>query len=213
MTTALATVNGFKLSQFRPGPSDRAMFIGITGSGKTTVAEYLLRWRTYRVVLDVKGTITWAGYERHESLDTLMRSDGPRLLYRPAFEELENEEVLDSFFRWVYLRKNCTCYVDEIQGVASATRYPLYLAACLQRGRERGVSLWASTQRPAKIPLIFLTESEHCFTFRLKLPEDRDRMEEVTGVAAETVAQLPKHFFLYTPLDGKPVGPLTLDLP
>lgn len=203
------------LSDLQPGPTDRACFLGMTGSGKTVLAEHLLRFRPYVVVLDVKGTLNWAGYTLFTSLETLQAADPekhPRMIWRPTWQDLGNVEILDSFFRWIYLRKNCTVYVDEIQGVATATDFPGHMAACIQRGRELGVCLWASSQRPSRIPMIVVSEAEYSYTFRLRIDGDRKRMAEVTGMDPDVLADLPKHYFYFSPLDGDSVGPLTLEL-
>src|SRR6266576_348530 len=101
-----------------PGVTDRAAFVGQTGSGKTTLAEHICRLRPYVVVLDSKGTVDWSGYQLHRTLGTLVQSTAPKLIYRPIYDELTNDETIDLFFNWVYQRKNTTLYVDEIYSVA-----------------------------------------------------------------------------------------------
>ena len=56
--------------------------------------------------------------------------------------------------------------------------------------------MWTSTQRPAKIPLNFITEAEHDFIFSLRNARDRERMAEYTD--DETLVKRPKgHAFWY----------------
>lgn len=195
-----------------PGPTDRAAFVGQTGSGKTTLAENVCRLRPYVVVLDSKGTVAWKGYELHSSLSTLVASKAPKLIYRPVFEELSSDETMDLFFQWVFQRKNTTLYVDEIYSVAHGDVYPPHYGACLTRGREVGVVVYTATQRPAFVPQIMFSESEHVYCFYLKMPRDRERVEAMTGIDKREIHSLPKHQFLYAPQDGEPVGPLTLRL-
>ena len=198
---------------FVPARDDRAVFVGQTGSGKTTLARVLLDARRYVVVLDVKGTLNWKGYELHRSLDALVKSKSERLMYRPRWQELQDPDELDAFFRWVYLRRNCTCYIDELMGVVRGDTYAEHFGACLTRGRELHVEMWMATQRPKRIPMVTLSEAEHTYIFRLKLAEDRDRMYETTGAAPELVKQRPKHDFYYSRQDGvDPVGPFRLNL-
>jgi DNA helicase HerA-like ATPase len=185
--------------------------LGQTGSGKTTLAKYLCAVRPYVVVLDPKGLIFWPGYERHETLESLTKSDKPRLIYRPIYSELSDPEMMDVFFEWIYQRKNTALYVDEIYAVAKGDVYPPHLGACLTRGRERNVVVYVASQRPSRIPQITLSESEHVYCFRLKLPKDRDRVSELTGLDPEAL-RLPGHQFYYAPQAGEPSGPLVLKL-
>jgi hypothetical protein len=195
-----------------PGETDRAAFVGQTGTGKTTLARYVCAQRPYVVVLDPKGVIGWKFYEVHSRLEPLTQSRSPRLIYRPVYDELQDPETMDLFFQWVFRRKNTTLYVDEVYAVARGDVYPFHLGACLTRGREVGVVVYCATQRPARVPQIVFSESEYVYCFRLKLPQDRERMKEITGLDPDSIGALPKHHFFYAPQDGEPAGPLTLRL-
>jgi len=200
-------------SRLIPAPSDRALFAGQTGSGKTTLARELLSHREYVVVLDGKGTIDWPGYERATTLQHLYDSHPekqPRLIFRPDYATLANERAMDDFFRWVYDRRRTTLYVDETASVTRGDIFPFHYGACLMRGRERGVEVWSATQRPMRIPIIAQSEAEHAYIFRLRMPQDRQRIEQTTGIDADDIARLDKHFFLYAPQDGEIMGPHTL---
>lgn len=199
------------LSDIMPGPTDRAAFVGKTGSGKTTLAEHVCALRPYVVVLDPKGMINWDTYELHHKLETLVQSTEPRLIYRPVYEELQSPDVMDAFFEWVYRRRNTALYVDEIYAVARGDQYPFHLGACITRGREVGVVVYSATQRPARVPQIILSESEHLYVFRLRLPQDRERIADITGLPPERLF-LPIFRFYYSPQDGEPIGPLKLKL-
>lgn len=203
-----------RLSELTPGRGDRASFIGQTGSGKTTLARELLDTRVYVAVLDAKGTLEWPGYHFVRRLDQAMASQAPRILYRPDHAELADAEVMDQFFRWCYLRRHTTVYVDELAAVTQGDTYPYHFGACLTRGRELGVEMWMSTQRPTRIPQVALSESEHVYCFRLRLPQDRQRVEQTASIPAELIAELPKRQFLYSRQDGDAVsGRMILSLP
>lgn len=125
----------------------------------------------------------------------------PKILYAPSVYELSSSETMDAFFQWVYERRNCTVYVDEIAAVATATTFPFHLGACYMRGRERGVEVWAATQRPARVPMICFSEAEHTYCFYLKMRPDRIRVEQDAGIDADDIHALPKRQFIYTSLD------------
>lgn len=201
-----------RLSDMLPARTDRALFVGQTGSGKTTLAQHLLNARRYVVVLDVKGTLNWRGYELHRSLARMAKSDAERLIYRPPYNVLEDDEEMDGFFRWIYLRRNTTVYVDETAGVTNGDNFPYHFGACYMRGRELGVEMWCATQRPMRIPQIVMSEAEHVYVFKLRMPQDRLRVESITGIANALQFPLRKREYLYAPQDGDVHGPLTLAL-
>ena len=201
-----------KLTQLLPAPTDRAVFVGQTGSGKTTLAEYCCRSRPYVVVLDPKGRLQWLGYEIVTTLRAAIASKSPRVIYKPVYAELMDDAVIDGFFQWIYQRERTTVYVDELFAIAQGDQFPWHFGACLTRGRELGIEVWTATQRPSRIPGVVLSESEHLYAFKLKLPRDREKMEELSGLDRRQFAELPKRSFYYVRQDAAPVGPLTLHL-
>lgn len=200
-----------KLEAIAPGPTDRAAFVGQTGSGKTTLAQEVCKLRPWVVAFDPKGMLEWAGYERHERLAELTKAKAPRLIYRPVYEELADDETVDAFFEWIYERRNCVLYVDEVFAIAHGDVYPWFFGACLTRGRERGIVVYIASQRPSRVPQVMLSESEHIYVFNLKLPQDRERVADITGLE-DTQLVLPKHEFFYAPQVGEVRGPLKLAL-
>lgn len=199
------------LETISPGWTDRAAFVGQTGSGKTTLAHEVCRLRPWVVAFDPKGMLDWPDYQVHTRLEPLTKDKHPRLIYRPTFEELDDAATVDASFEWIYERRNTVLYVDEIFAYAESDASPWYLRACLTRGRERGISVYIASQRPSRIPQVMLSESEHMYVFNLKLPQDRERMADVTGLDEEQL-KLPKHEFWYAPQVGEVAGPLKLSL-
>lgn len=197
-----------------PAPGDRAMFVGQTGSGKTTLARVLLATRAHVVVLDAKGLLKWPDYKVYHDFDALTKAREPKLIYRPSWRELQDRELIDAFFAWVYLRRNCTVYVDELMSLdeRGGDQYPPHFGACLTRGRELRIEVWNATQRPKKVPQVAISEAEHVYAFKLKLPQDRERVTELTGIESDALQALPKHDFLYARQDSETEGPLRLDL-
>ena len=191
------------------------MLVGQTGSGKTTLARALLAHRRQVVVLDAKGMIRWKDYRIYREFGKLLKADPrkePRLIYKPSFQELQDFDLLNRFFVWVYQRRHCTCYVDELMGVTRGEVYPEYMGGCLTRGRELDIELWTATQRPLRIPQVAMSEAEHTYAFKLKMPQDRRRVYDLTGIDETRIAALAKRQFLYSRQDGETQGPLTLDL-
>lgn len=197
-----------------PAPGERVTFVGQTGSGKTTLARRLLEQRRYVVVLDAKGMIRWPSYTVCHSLTALTKCKDERMIFRPPPLMTSDDDELEAFFSWVYLRRHCTLYIDELflPPAIAGDVFPPHFGACYTRGRELGVEVWASSQRPKRIPQVALSESEHTFAFKLKLEQDRDRVQELTGIPSERIAALPKFDFLYSRQDADVIGPLRLNL-
>lgn len=212
MQTSATTETLTSLSEFRPTRTDRAAFVGMTGSGKTTLARYLLLGRKYRVVADYKGRIDWPEYELHKTFSSLRKSNAPALLYRPGYHEAIDADTRSQFWEWIYKRGGTTAYIDELTSITNRNLYPKDYGACLVRGRELGVEVWSATQRPTDIPQIALSESEHIYIFALSLPQDREKVESITGVPRDEISKLQKREFLYWRQSGGIVGPVKLRL-
>ena len=90
------------LSELRPGRTDRAAFVGMTGSGKTTLARYQLLARKYRVVADYKGRIDWPEYKLCKTFRELKKSKEHALLYRPDYNESTDLDTRAQFWEWIY---------------------------------------------------------------------------------------------------------------
>lgn len=197
--------------------NDRALIVGQTGSGKTVLAQHLLAARPFVVVLDPKRRFNAPGYETLSTLRAVTKSKSERIIYRPEHDALhewqDDGSDIARFFEWIFRRGNTTLYVDEAYLVTNLNVIPRYYHACLTQGRELGIATWTATQRPMGIPQVLLSEAEHAYTFRLQLPQDRSRVEAVTGLDRELIFRLQKYEFYYSRSDSEPVGPLQLSLP
>jgi GTPase SAR1 family protein len=193
--------------QLKIRPNDRAILIGATGCGKTTLARYLIedQWKPYSVVYDAKGMISWPNHLLYTSFDSLQEvgEEEKRILFRPDVYEALNPKSQDVFFQWVYEQRNIRLYVDEAYALLGGSNPSFHLQACLSRGRERGISTIIATQRPKRIPLITMSEAEHFYIFRLNLLEDRIRTEELTGIDTLEQTELREYeFYYYNALSG-----------
>lgn len=190
-----------------PKATDRAIFVGPTGSGKTRLAEYMLAFYRNVVIVDPKrgwffkrNKTSETGYINRfkqpiyvaEDLDALadalneQREKPHHVLYRVPKEHTvrEHSDKLDEVAAMVFERGHTTLYYDELYTVANGSdfqrRAPNYFY-CVTQGRSKKIGVWGSVQRPSWIPLIALTETEVRSTFFLRSGDDRKRMDKVMG--------------------------------
>lgn len=167
-------------------PLDEHVFIaGKTGSGKTYFAKkYLTNYESV-FCLDTKGTLVWNEVKPDDiqvitRVRELASVTKQKVIYRPVFEELEHD-YYNAFFRYCYERRNCIVWIDEVMSIATHSRIPDYYKGILTRGRELNVTAWSLTQRPAGIPILVMSESNHFIVFDLNMPQDRERLVSITG--------------------------------
>jgi hypothetical protein len=190
-------------SAIRMGPNDRGVLIGKTGGGKTTLARFLIedQRKPFSVVWNPKNSESigdWRGHTRLETLRECQDCDDPRIIYTPDPFHAEDDQTQRDLFFWIYERKHTRFYIDEATSVQyGGGRIPRHLNAVINRGRERGVSTLTATQRPSGVPLNILSESEHYYVFKVLMPQDRARIEQVTGITFEDQASLEDFEFFY----------------
>jgi len=191
----------------------RGVLVGMTGSGKTTLARLLLEPYRFVAVIDPKGLLDWSGYERTTTLKQTLKSKAEKIIYAPEAIELRNLEYIDAFFAWVYHRRNTFLYVDEVYAVSYRNEIPPHYHSILTRGRERGNGLLSATQRPMLIPTVIMSEAENWYIFRLNMEGDRKKIEQAIGLPQEEIQALPKRVFRFVKADEDMQSPaLTLNL-
>ena len=189
----------------------RTTIIGRNGTGKTRLAESLLEFYKNVIVLDIKGLIRWPDYKIFSTFKDFRNSQAYKKIYKPNISEMRNAALIEEFFYHVYDRGNTVIYVDEVYAVTVNGQIDDGYHAVLTRGRERGITVYQSTQRPVKIAQEVLSEAEQFMSFALNLEQDRKRVEEVSGIPEELIADLEKFDFYYANQDGV-YGPYRLDL-
>jgi energy-coupling factor transporter ATP-binding protein EcfA2 len=189
----------------RIASNDRVIAVGKTGSGKTTLMRTLTGNLTRLVVLDGKGSLAdWGLGDWETERLSFVREGQGRL--RAALPVGEGVDYWDRVISWALDQGDLTVYIDEIGAIVPpGGRASTYLHALYTRGREWGIGAWGSTQRPAWIPLICISECEHFFVFRLTMAEDRARMAQfMTERVMQTISE--KYAFWYYSLESENLG-------
>lgn len=193
----------------------------MTGSGKSLLARFIVNDPNaydHSIVYDPKHSRTISAWPYQEFIydwDELREvgEDDYRIVYRPSIDEADDRGMQLAFFRLVYVQGGIRCYVDECSELLGDSRPNRYLKGCIQRGRELGLSMVCTTQRPVDIPLITMSEATRLYAFRLGMPEDRSRICKITGFADEQIASLqPRQFLYWDVYRGRIEKPFTLDV-
>jgi len=173
------------LHRFKIRADERVIFVGRTGSGKTTLADKLIRNLGYRtVVLDPKHRWEYPGYrlvDRYDPNPSLVRQ-----VFRPRDDEVENWRDAEKYLEdvWNYGIPTVV-YIDELTRLSTPRRTIPILADFVRLGRQARMGTWYASQRPKDVPSLFLSEAEHWFVFDLRYVADR---EKCVGFLGENVA-------------------------
>jgi hypothetical protein len=176
--------------------SDRIFITGASGSGKTRLLSRVLipTFAHFPVVLDPKGDFpAIKGVERTSKY----RPGRAQILHIPRREQ--SVQVWETVIDRVLDRGNQTLVIDDIYAINGGNANPRpNLLWAISGGRSIGVPTWVGVQRPARLPVSVLSESEHYFIFPLRHAED------VKTIAANTspnvAAKMPglgEHDFIY----------------
>ena len=194
-----------KTINISPGDTDRALFVGSTGCGKTH-AMIKLSEQFYGVkqiqILNTKSdsginALDAPNVDSIELLPLYPFPEHPLVIYTPSGAELADTTILDDWCNWIYLRKNTHAIVDELTQLGSGTYPKMGLLNLATRGRDRHVSAFYGTQRPVAIPKIAFTESQYIYKFWLSDIKDRKSLADSTHPGMVRQVQDPHgfHFF------------------
>ena len=210
-------------------PGERGLIVGNTGSGKTQMLIAQVRHfaRSPVYILDskeddgIRNLLREAGDEHGATLSRGLgefekflklkkKPDYVRII--PPASELNNPDQLDEYMQLVYQKgQSCLFCIDEAYQVHTRGQAGDGIISLLTRGRSKGISLLACTQRPAWLARFFLTESQKFWVYRLQDIQDRKRLAEAIPYPRDLV--LDKYsFFYYKSGDasGKTYGPIPL---
>jgi len=162
-----------------PGYGQHIVFLGSTGSGKSTAAEEMLQYYSHYVAVDSQDSLdklTGLTIRTPAGIKTAVNLF-PRLIYKPRPDYLTKRNF-DQFFR-IMLESTSKkrprpkiLYIDEIYHVGYGASFPSWLPRSITTARQRHLSFWMSTQRPKQIPAPVMSEASRIIIYRLAKEDD-----------------------------------------
>lgn len=182
----------------RPQLADIVAVIGGTGTGKThwMLAQVRARRPARLLAWDPEGEFGQFGAVTRKLADLVPMTAGDRwaVVYEPPFDRAAAERAFDVFCRIAFMRaeqgRAPLILVDELATVVKSGSAPAYWTACISRGRKRGLSIIAASQRPASIDKTFWSQATHIRCTALGYEADQRAMAAALGVPVDQVAQL-----------------------
>jgi hypothetical protein len=196
--------------------------VGMTGSGKTTLARQLLTLRDFVVVFGTKardeslyeplvkeGFVVkrkWTPWEWEDSKERyVIFAPGLDLSDDPSPRETieaqgKQAEAFRAALVQIFKAGGWCCYFDEVRYLSDDLGLARELNLLWLQGRSLGVTMMAATQRPRAVPLNCFEQAIWTFLWRVSDRDDRRRASEYTGmlspVVFETAGRLPRNEFV-----------------
>lgn len=190
-------------------PSERWLYCGKTGSGKSYLGRHNLRvlaakgWRV--AIIDPEGF--WMGRKPKWATSgpgtierpRLVKQFDPRLavqLYIPA-RPAYKDPGLTQFCLGCIKAGSTIVFFDEIYGVSDANRINEGILEVWTQGRKHDVAGHVCTQRPARIPEYMLSQAENWAVFRIAGDQDRKKLAAYSSTPAVAAIPLPDRYWWY----------------
>lgn len=189
-------------------PTDKIAILGNSGCGKSTLARKLHEsgiWKRV-VVFDRMSEYDPTGFtavshgfgDFCEQIREYAEDPAFRILYRFDREsDGKNEEFNEALRIILYAKRICTV-VEETWNYSSKSHIPKWYQELCLAGRHDGVGLISTSQRPASVHNVVLSQSSHIFCGHTFLPNDKKYLSDFIGVEnAERLSKLQKGEFLH----------------
>lgn len=189
---------------------EHVALVGPTGQGKTTLILELVRVRKWVCLVATKPrdrvltAIMRKGWQRIRSWPP--HPDRQRVLLWVPITNLSTSPakvrpVIAHALEAMYDAGGWTVVLDDLQGLLTTLRLQRQVEVLLLNARALDLTVVTSTQRPRWVPREVWTQSTHLFVWGVA---DQDDLRSLGGLGVAnsarikaTVAQLPRHHFLY----------------
>ena len=153
-----------------PGPDERSVLIGDTGSGKSVFAERASALYQEVHYLDYKGELTpqVPEFRRTDDLRVAWRLRG-HVLIRPRLSQTGRPWAQWYLSQMLRRRRDVLILVDEVYllGGMNHSSYPPALAQIAVTGRSKHLPLMVGIQRPKFAPTVLFAQANHWYVWPL----------------------------------------------
>jgi hypothetical protein len=187
--------------------------VGATGSGKTTLAQRMIDYRTYVAVMATKNRdpslypeLMRKGYVLSDDPE-LNFAETPKVIFRPKLEaptakaKVAQTEAFREVLVNIFNEGGWCVYGDEVRYLVQNLGLATELETLWLQGRSLGVSMVVSTQRPVSIPVLAFESATHLFLFRATDRVNIQRASEFAAADADairyTLPRLPRYEVLH----------------
>lgn len=192
-----------KAKEFRiPRIDERLTILGGTGSGKTTLAFWVLSKSPFDeipyIMIDYKGDDIASSIDRIKEIGINERIPSHPGLYivRPLPSDIMG---MEDWLWKVWHKERTGLFIDEAYLLPDKNA----LKNLLAQGRSKRIPVIAASQRPVDVPRSLFSEASHISVFRLNDRRDRKIVSEFTPEGM-TEKRLPDyHSFWYNVADHK----------
>jgi hypothetical protein len=174
-------------------PGDHLSLIGETGSGKSTLAVWLLKQRTYVVVLRTKVDEIKFGMQAIVKSHRYMRNLRlNKIELRPDRQPVDRRRAeIWNAYRLAGKQGGWTVYTDETWFVEHRLGLTLEIEDLLTQGRSqdlRPLSMALAAQRPARISRFVLSQATHVIAWNVE-PREAKTLAESTSELFGAITQ------------------------
>jgi len=175
-------------------PYQECIFIyGMRGSGKTKLLEYLLRQYDLRgirfLLFDTMHNHKWE--TKHGKI------------IRPPFG-LKNK-LFEHACIHTWKQGNMVFAIEEIDQYCNPRYIPPFLDSLIQLGRNRNISIIATSRRVAEVHSTIVANCDHHFIFKAFLPRDLEYYQKYVGKLVWQALKLPPYHFIYYKVGSSPI--------
>lgn len=175
------------------------LIIGQRGSGKSYLARKLIQVEPRYLIYDImseynEGVIFESEEHAKFCYFWMMTYRRPfRLIYRPLLPKEQIDLIADLVFEC----GNMMFVIEEIEAYCGANYISDQLAAIIQRGRHKNISLIGILHRPNNVSRLLTSQAKVIYVFATREPRDIDYLKSLLGSEIEPVLEkLPLFHFV-----------------
>lgn len=157
------------------------LIFGKRGSGKTLLAENMVRDSKRLIIYDTIGEYT----------NGVVIEDLPALKefwvkvyrgnFRIIYQPVDPEGDFDTVCRLVYACEDLTFLVEELDRYSKPLTLSLPFKNIIQRGRHNNIELVGVTQRPHGVDKLLTSQAKQMYIFNTTEPRDVDYFKDTIG--------------------------------